>query len=111
MGCAGRSGWPVGAHAGAWAFGTVGTVGSGTDASGGEAVASLPPCGLAVLVEAADGEQGRPKSRILASRPCRAAWSATGPAMVVWPAWSLLTCRPSNQADQRASKTPWTRSS
>jgi hypothetical protein len=30
------------------------------------------------------------------------------PAMVVWPVWSLLTRRPSNQADQLGSTTPWT---
>jgi hypothetical protein len=47
----------------------------------------------------------------LASRPCSAAWSAMGPAMVVWPRSSLVICRPSNQADQPLPRTPLTRSS
>jgi hypothetical protein len=45
----------------------------------------------------------RPRSRTLAGRPCRAAWSATGPVTVVWLRSSQLTWRPSNQADQRIS--------
>jgi hypothetical protein len=43
---------------------------------------------------------GRPRSRTLASRPCRAAWSTMGPVIRVWPGASLLTWRPSNQLDQ-----------
>jgi FAD/FMN-containing dehydrogenase len=50
--------------------------------------------------------KSRPRSRTLASRPCRAAWSATGPAMVVWPCSSLVISSPSNQADQPLSRTP-----
>jgi hypothetical protein len=45
--------------------------------------------------------------------PCQqavqAAWSTTEPAMVVWPRSSLLTSRPSNQADQWRSRTALTR--
>jgi hypothetical protein len=43
---------------------------------------------------------GRPRSRTLASRPCRAAWSTMGPQIRAWPGASPLTWRPSNQLDQ-----------
>jgi hypothetical protein len=36
----------------------------------------------------------------------QAAWSVTGSTMVVWADASLVTSRPSNQADQRAFSTP-----
>ena len=58
--------------------------------------------------ELADREQRQTQVADLASRPCRAAWSATGPAMLIWPRWSLVTCSPSNQADQLPSRTPLT---
>src|SRR5215207_9326174 len=63
-------------------------------------------CGMAASCRDQSGSiwrtesSGRPRSRILASRPWRAGWSVTGPAMVVTPWSSLLTCKPSNQADQ-----------
>jgi hypothetical protein len=49
----------------------------------------------------------RPKSRTLASRPCSAACSVTGPEIVVVSVLgSPLTTRPSNQADQRGPGRP-----
>ena len=86
MGCDGRSGWSADAYAAAWASEAVAAIGSGVGALGWEVIASLPPGRLVVGVDAAHRDQGRPRSRILASRPCRAAWSPTGPAMAVWPA-------------------------
>src|SRR5664280_3787172 len=41
---------------------------------------------------------GRPTSRTFWSRPCSAAWSATGPWMRVVPSLSLVRLSPSNQA-------------
>lgn len=38
----------------------------------------------------------------------QAAWSVTGPATVVAPLASLLSCKPSNHADQRAPSAPYT---
>src|SRR5215216_5713802 len=61
-GSADRSAWPIGAHAAARASGAAATAASGAGASGWEAVALLPPCRLTVLVDAADREQGRPRS-------------------------------------------------
>jgi hypothetical protein len=42
-----------------------------------------------------------PRSIQTVTGEVKAAWSVTGPAMVVWPGWSLLIRRPSHQACQR----------
>src|SRR5207247_674053 len=49
-----------------------------------------------------------PRSRTLASSPCSAGWSVSRPEMTVSSLWPL-TCRPSNQAAHRLSRTPATR--
>ena len=51
-----------------------------------------------------------PRSRTLASRPCSAAWSVTGPRRVVVPS-SLRVSVKSNQVDQCSSRCPAMRSS
>jgi hypothetical protein len=65
--------------------------------------------GLSAWVEAADRQQLQAQVAELGQQAVQGRWSATGPVMVVWPDASV-TSRPSNQADQRASRTPWTRS-
>jgi hypothetical protein len=59
MGCAGRSVRSIAANAGAWASGAAVPLGSGADALGWEAAASLPPCRLTVWVQSADREEGQ----------------------------------------------------
>ena len=49
---------------------------------------------------------GRPRSRTLASRPCSAAWSTTGPWRTVVPSPSWLRVIPSNRAAQRELRRP-----
>ena len=49
-----------------------------------------------------------PRSRTLASSPCSAGWSVSSPKMTV-SSPSPLTCRPSNQAAHRLSRTLATR--
>jgi hypothetical protein len=49
-----------------------------------------------------------PRSRTLASSPCSAGWSVSRPKMTV-SSPSPQTCRPSNQAAHRLSRTPATR--
>ena len=45
-------------------------------------------------------------SRTFWSRPCSAAWSVTGPSMIVVPSLSVMRFNPSNQAAQRRSRCP-----
>src|SRR4051795_11831915 len=52
---------------------------------------------------------GRPRSRTFCSTPCSAAWSTTGPRIVVLPSSSVQRLIPSNQAAHRESRRPWTR--
>jgi hypothetical protein len=66
----------------------------------------MPPCRVSVGIGVAHHQHLQARSRILASRPCGAAWSASGPAMVVWPAWSLVMRRPSDQVTSRCPARP-----
>jgi hypothetical protein len=111
MGYAGRSAWPVGAHAGAWASGAAGIVGSGVGASVWELGAWLPPGWSAVGSRRRTREQGQAQVADLGQQAVQGRLVGDRPGDDGLPAWSLLSCRPSNQADQRASSTPWTRSS
>lgn len=54
---------------------------------------------------------GRSRSRILASIPCNAAWSATGPARTASPFGSFVMVSPPNHADHSDLRWPlvqWT---
>ena len=66
----------------------------------------LPVFDLSVLVTESSGS---PRSRTFWIRPCRAAWSATGPRMSVLPSSAAVISMLSNQADQRSARRPWTR--